>query len=357
MALAAILGLAREGSAQTVDPFTTTQAHGNAGAPWVSPVGSLFAQRQFQRFNNATASLENHAWSVGANEFSSTTDNGTSKLNYRQDNVGSTIDLSGIASMSFNITVDGSANLYWYLMDERGNDITLDAANLIGTSTQTLDFCTATKSRDFDLSKVTGMYVMLSGISKGESAIVTEFTFMPLPSAESLDLFETEQNSSSNGFRAAWVNPLDLFVFAQRQVVRLNSAGTGTASIGGEAWTAFLPRATSGTPSVSVLTYRQDSSYSTINLSSIRAMEFDIEVTAGSVSGYWYLRDENGFIAQVPDGFIRSLGRSSVTLDLCKADIDVGFDLMKVVEMRIGIFATSPDSRFSVTNLDRKVIE
>jgi hypothetical protein len=86
-------------------------------------------------------------------------------------------------------------------------------------------------------------------------------------------------------------------------------------------------------------------------------MEFDIEVTAGSVSGYWYLRDENGFIAQVPDGFIRSLGRSSVTLDLCKADIDVGFDLMKVVEMRIGIFATSPDSRFSVTNLDRKVIE
>ena len=256
--------------------------------------------------------------------------------------------------MSFHITVAGSANLYWYLMDASGNDITLDGANLIGTSIQTLDFCTATKSRDFDLSKVTGMYVELSGISKGESATVTNFTFMPLPSAEPLDSFMTAQESSSNGFGAAWKNPLNLSVFAQRQVVRLNSAGTGTASIGGEAWTAVLPRATSGTPSVSVLTYRPDS---TINLSSIRAMEFDIDVTKGSVSGYWYLRDENGFIAQVPGGFERSVGLSSVTLDLCKADIDVDFDLTKVVEMRVGISATSSNSCFSVTNLVQKVIE
>jgi hypothetical protein len=201
------------------------------------------------------------------------------------------------------------------------------------------------------------MYVELSGISKGESATVTNFTFMPLPSAEPLDLFTTAQESSSNGFGAAWVNPLNLSVFAQRQVVRLNSAGTGTASIGGEAWTAVLPRATSGTPSVSVLTYRRDSYYSTINLSSIRAMEFDIDVTKGSVSGYWYLRDENGFIAQVPGGFERLVGSSSVTLDLCKADIDVYFDLTKVVEMRVGISATSSNSCFSVTNLVQKVIE
>ena len=363
MALAAILGLAREGSAQFgsaqfVDKFTTPQAHGNASALWVS-LGEdpLFAQRQFQRFNNATSSLGSDKWSVGANQFSSITDNGTSKLNYRQNNDGSTIDLSGIASMSFHITVAGSANLYWYLMDASGNDITLDRAILTGKSTQTLDFCTATKSRDFDLSEVTGMYVELSGISKGESATVTNFTFMPLPSAEPLDLFTTAQESSSNGFGAAWVNPLNLSVFAQRQVVRLNSAGTGTASIRDEAWTAFLPRATSDMPSVSVLTYRRDSSYSTINLSSIRAMEFDIDVTKGSVSGYWYLRDKNGCIAQVPGGFERSVGSSPVTLDLCKADIDVDFDLTKVEEMRVWISATSPDSRFSVTNLVQKVIE
>ena len=260
--------------------------------------------------------------------------------------------------MSFHITVAGSANLYWYLMDASGNDITLDRAILTGKSTQTLDFCTATKSRDFDLSEVTGMYVELSGISKGESATVTNFTFMPLPSAEPLDSFMTAQESSSNGFGAAWKNPLNLSVFAQRQVVRLNSAGTGTASIRDEAWTAFLPRATSDMPSdmpsVSVLTYRPDS---TINLSSIRAMEFDIDVTKGSVSGYWYLRDKNGCIAQVPGGFERSVGSSPVTLDLCKADIDVDFDLTKVEEMRVWISATSPDSRFSVTNLVQKVIE
>jgi hypothetical protein len=59
----------------------------------------------------------------------------------------------------------------------------------------------------------------------------------------------------------------------------------------------------------------------------------------------------------VPGGFERSVGSSPVTLDLCKADIDVDFDLTKVEEMRVWISATSPDSRFSVTNLVQKVIE
>ena len=180
MALAAILGLAREGSAQTVDPFTTTQAHGNAGAPWVSPVGSLFAQRQFQRFNNATASLENHAWSVGANEFSSTTDNGTSKLNYRQDNVGSTIDLSGIDSMSFDINViAGSVSGYFHLMDENGfiAEVPDGFVRSVGTSSVTLDLSTAAIDTGFDLSKVVQMQVWISATSVNSRFSVTNLTY------------------------------------------------------------------------------------------------------------------------------------------------------------------------------------
>ncbi len=354
MAFAAILGLAREGSAQSVDPLTTAQTPGGAGAPW-SNISGLFAQRQFQRFNNATASLGSGSWMMGANQFATPTSNGSSYLNYRRDSVGSTIDLSGIDSMSFNVAVTGSVNLNWYLEDANGALLIQAGAPVsVGTGTQTLDFSTASMDPGFDLSAVKFMYVQFSGISAGEGATVTNFIYTPLPTAVPLDPFLTGQNSSGNGFGAAWASPSGS-LFAQRQVARFNSAGTGTASIVGfptSAWTAFLPRATTGTASASVLTYRQDRFMSsTIDLSSITTMKFDINVITGSVSGYFHLMDENGFIAEVPGGFMRSVGMSSVTLDLRTAAIDDGFDLSKVVQMQVWINATLPNSRFSVTNL------
>ena len=350
LALAAIAGSANAG---IVDSFTTAQTSGGAGATWLSIPSSLFAERQFQRFNNATASLGSGAWTMGANEFSSPTQNGSSYLNYRQDSVGSTIDLSGIASMSFDVTVTGSVNLNWYLEDANGLNL-IQAGALVsvsGTGTQTLDFSTATMDPGFDLSAVTGMSVRFTGISAGESATVTNLTSTPLTCAFPMDSLTLAQNSSGNGFGAAWASPPDS-LFTVRQVARFNSAGTGTASIADGAWTAFLPRATSGRASSSVLTYRQDRYMSsTIDLSGIDSMSFDINVIAGSVSGYFHLMDENGFIAEVPDGFVRSVGTSSVTLDLSTAAIDTGFDLSKVVQMQVWISATSVNSRFSVTNL------
>lgn len=351
MALAAILGLVRDVSAQTVDPLTTTQAGGGAGATWVSIPSSLFAQRQVQRFNNTTGNVGSGAWTVSGNLNATT---GNARLNYRQNNAGATIDLSGITSMSFNITVVGSVTGNWNLMDTNGLIIELpaDFALSAGAHTVTLDFSTAAIDDGFDFSAVTGMSVFLSGIQAGESATVTNFIYTPLPAAVPIDTLTLAQNSSGNGFGAAWASPPGS-LFTVRQVARFNSAGTGTASIGGGAWTAFLPRATSGTASASVLTYRQNRFMtSTIDLSSITKMEFDINVIAGSVSGYFYLMDENGFIAEVPGGFVRSVGTSSVTLNLSTAAIDPGFDLSRVVEMRIWISATSVNSRFSVTNLE-----
>jgi hypothetical protein len=352
MALVAILGPARESSAQSVDPFTTSQASGNAGAPWVSIPNSLFAERQLQRFNNATASLGSGAWTMGANQSSTPTSNGSSYLNYRQDSVGSTIDLSGIASMSFDITVTGTVSLNWYLEDANGNNLIQSGALVAvsGTGTQTLDFSTATMDPGFDLSAVTGMSVRFTGISAGESATVTNLTSTPLTCAFPMDSLTLAQNSSGNGFGAAWASPPGS-LFNQRQVARFNSAGTGTASVTGGAWTAFLPQFNpTGSSSASVLTYRQDSSFSTIDLSGIESMSFNINVIAGSVSGSFYVMDENGFTAEVPDGFVRSVGTSSVTLDLSTAAIDTGIDLSKVVQMQVWISATSVNSQFSVTN-------
>ena len=166
------------------------------------------------------------------------------------------------------------------------------------------------------------------------------------------DPLTTVQASSSNGFGAPWVNIQPGSLFNQRQVARFNSA---TASVGSGAWTASLPRFVSGSPSASVLTYRQDNSYSTIDLNGIASMSFDINVT-GSVTGYWYLMDPNGYILEVPAGFALSAGTHTVTFDLSTAAIDPGFDLSAVREMRIGISAASANSSVSVSNLRNGVI-
>jgi hypothetical protein len=354
MVLTTILGLAREVSAQSVvDPFTTAQASGFSNAPWVTLQGTLFKQRQLQRFNSATASvpLGTAAWTVGTSTSATQTSNGTAHLNYRQDDISSTIDLSGIKSMSFSVAVTGTVTLDWYLENVNGESYSKAQTVLTaGNSIQTFDLSTAVMDQGFDLKVVTGMTVKFTAVQSGESATVTNFTFTPLPTDVPLDTFLAAQNSSGNGFGAAWASPSGT-LFTQRQVARFNSAGTGTASIGGGFWTAILPRATSGSPSSSVLSYRQNRSYSPIDLRSITTMKFDISVISGSVSGYWYLMDQNGFIAEVPDGFVRSIGTSTVTLDLRTAAIDEGFDLSKVVEMRVWISATSANSSFSVKNL------
>jgi hypothetical protein len=145
---------------------------------------SLFAQRQVERGNNAIASVGSGAWTMSPNQFSGPTQNGISNLNYRQDNLGSTISLSGIVSMSFDFNVTGSVNLNWYLEDAN-NGLYLSLSNtpvsVSGTGTQTLNFSTAIIDPGFDLSSVTGMSVQFSGISAGESATVTNFNYAPVP--------------------------------------------------------------------------------------------------------------------------------------------------------------------------------
>lgn len=157
-----------------VDPFTTAQAGGGASATWSSIPSSLFAQRRVQRFNSSTASVGSGSWT-----FAFTTSSGQANLGYRQDSGGSTIDLSGIASMSFDITTTGTVNLNWYLEDENTNNL-IQAGALVsvsGTSTQTLNFSTATIDPGFDLTKVTGMTVGFIAASPSASATVSNFKY------------------------------------------------------------------------------------------------------------------------------------------------------------------------------------
>jgi hypothetical protein len=78
-------------------------------------------------------------------------------------------------------------------------------------------------------------------------------------------------------------------------------------------------------------------------------MSFDIAVT-GSLTFFWNILDENGFIIDYPGPFTLSAGSSTQTLDFSTANIDAGFDISKVVRSEIWITAASANSGFSVTN-------
>lgn len=168
-------------------------------------------------------------------------------------------------------------------------------------------------------------------------------------SAGMVDPFTTAGNSSTSGFGAPWAN-ISGSLFNQRQVARFNSTGGGTASVGSGAWTAFLPQYNmTGSASATALTYRQDSSYSAIDLTGIASMSFDIAVT-GSVSMYWTIEDTNGFSIDLPGGALLSAGTASLTLDFSTAATIPSFSLNAVSKMQVMISATSPDSSISVSN-------
>lgn len=337
--------------AVTTDPFTTAgnSSSNGFGAPWVNiQPGTLFNQRQVARHNSAgtgTASVGSGAWRA----FLPRAGSSIATLTYRQNSAFSPIDLSGIASMSFDITVSGSVGGgYWYLMDTNGfiAEVPGGFALSSGTHRVTLDLGTAAIDEGFDPSKVTRMQIRVGAASPNTHVSVSNLQSVLLVTRDA-DPFTIAANSSFiGGFNAPYVDTSSSgSLFNQRQVVRFGSYTS--ASVGGGAWTASLPA--SGTSSV--LTFRQDSSSSTIDLSKVARMSFDVDVT-GSVTGFWLIEDENGLMAQVPAGFALSGGTHTVTLNLSTADIDLGFDPSKVVRMQIWITAASANSSIGVSNLD-----
>jgi hypothetical protein len=159
-----------------------------------------------------------------------------------------------------------------------------------------------------------------------------------------MDPFTTAGSSNPAGFGAPFVNTSGSgSLFNQRQVARFGSSTS--ASVGGGAWTASFPALGNS----SILRLRQDSALSTIDLSGIVSMSFDIAVT-GSLTFTWNVEDESGLLIDFAGPFALSAGSSTQTLDFSTANIDAGFDISKVVRSEIWITAASANSSFSVTN-------
>jgi len=185
----AAVAVAGSASAGVVDPFTTAATFGGVTAPWTTITGSLFAQRQATRFNNASATLAGSgSWVASLPGSSSNT-----SLNYRVSGSGGTIDLSGIASMSFALSsVSGSMTLNWYFQDVNGVEATQAATQVpvSGNGTQTFDFSTAVlQDPSFDWTQITGMTVqMVRSGSTNAGFTVSSFNFTAVPAPGALAL-------------------------------------------------------------------------------------------------------------------------------------------------------------------------
>ena len=176
--------IASSANASFVDSFATAAVPGGAGAAWTPISGSLFAERRLQRFNGATTSLP----ALGPWTYTlPATASGTPVvyLDYREDNSGNTIDLSGIASMSLDFAgVTGSTSLNWVFVDDVDNNAYF-ATNPTITTNGTITFDMSTAAADapgFAWNKVRSMSLGLSrATATASGATVSNFTYAPVP--------------------------------------------------------------------------------------------------------------------------------------------------------------------------------
>lgn len=156
------------------DPFTTSQS---GGVPYITlPSGSFFNQRRVARFNNATSvsvASTTQDWKATLPIANSSRTN----LMYRQDFNLTPKDLTGLGSMSFDITVTGSVTGYWNLMDSNGYIAEVPAGFTLpaGNHTVTLDLSTAAIDEGFDLSKIVSMDISIAAASANSTIVVKNF--------------------------------------------------------------------------------------------------------------------------------------------------------------------------------------
>ena len=189
-AVAAVVS-AGSANAGVVDPFTTAATFSGAGAVWTPISGGLFAQRQAQKFNGANGTIDGSSGSWVATLPSSGSP--TTYLNYRVNSSGGTIDLSGIASMSFSLSgVTGSFNLNWYIVDANGVNA-IQAATQVPVSAngaQTFDFSTAVlDDPSFDWTQISTMTVQMTRTGSSSAGFtVSNFNFTAVPAPGALAL-------------------------------------------------------------------------------------------------------------------------------------------------------------------------
>ena len=163
-------------NAGVVDPFTKTQTTYNT---FTSITGGLFNQRQLIKSGGGSGSVA----SGSVNFVPNSANMPSFGLGYEQLD-GSSINLSGIASISFDIIAGGgSYKLEWNITDSTGK-----AAEMVVASVQTgtLTFLATNTDVGFNWASVTEMSVVF-GQGSSSTGVLSNFNYtVPAPGAAAL---------------------------------------------------------------------------------------------------------------------------------------------------------------------------
>ena len=178
--IAAAVAVAGSANAGVVDPFTTDQTAAATPAPFISITGGLFNQRQLARTNSGSGSI--------GSTFANFVPRGI--WLYYQQAGGSTIDLSGIASMSFDLTRGAASfNINWNFYDATGLQSTLElTAPSAGTITTSATDPARVTDAGFNWGSITQMEMMFIGGFSSSTAGLTNFNYTAVPAPGALAL-------------------------------------------------------------------------------------------------------------------------------------------------------------------------
>jgi hypothetical protein len=179
-------------NAGVVDPFTNPEtAYATSAAAAATPVtGGLFNQRNLYKGGGGSGSVSGGFVNfVPSNNGNNTTTNDAFSMVYTQAN-GSSIDLSGVTSMSFDIIKGGDAyNLFWIITDSTGKAIDLEITGLLGVTTGTVTF-TFPVSGDagFNYASVKMMEVKFRNGDGTSTGQLSNFNYAGVPAPGALAL-------------------------------------------------------------------------------------------------------------------------------------------------------------------------
>ena len=178
--IAAAVAVAGSANAGVVDPFTTDQTAAAIPAPFISITGGLFNQRQLVRTNSGSGSI--------GSTFANFVPRGI--WLYYQQAGGSTIDLSGIASMSFDLTRGAASfNINWNFYDATGLQSTLELTRpSAGTITTSATDPARETDPGFNWGSITQMEMMFIGGFSSSTAGLSNFNYTAVPAPGALAL-------------------------------------------------------------------------------------------------------------------------------------------------------------------------
>ena len=175
-------------NAGVVDPFTTPQTDVDAAsAPFVSITGGLFNQRQLACSGPGSGSPG--SGSIGST-FANFVPRGIISMTYQQAG-GSTIDLSGIASMSFDLTRGASSlRIGWNFFDATGLPSLLELINpSAGTITTSATDPARVTAAGFNWGSIMQMEMQFyGGTSESTASGLSNFNYTAVPAPGALAL-------------------------------------------------------------------------------------------------------------------------------------------------------------------------